>query len=302
MPTHRHDVLKRLLPTSFRDVAFEAEKVELEFGHASVAHTYRGRDGGRVENLGRDPAVHTFRIPFLRSLDPDFYPNRFRKFLAAFQDGSSGPLVHPELGELTVKPNGKVKTSWEAGQRAGVVVECVFIEADEDGEFARSILAKAPYDFVEKRAADAKAALLTLPSGQDEDLFNTLFGLLDDALAILRKVTGAIDMARMSVDNMMAAAAKVVSVCNDLMIAIEKTWDPAAYEGLVALRDVAKGAGEQVQEFLGNKIQIKIIPRDMPLEAAARFVGAGLDDFLRFNAGLAGASRVDKGTQVFVGA
>lgn len=297
MTKHKHDVLGRLLPTSFRTVAFEAERVELEFGHATVVHTFPGRDGGRVENLGRDPAVHTLRIPFLRSLDPDFYPNRFRKFLAAFSDGSAGPLVHPELGELTVKPNGKVKVSWESTTRAGVFVEATFLEADDDGGFASAILAKAPYDFVEQRAADAKKALLGLPKGPDPSLFDKL----DEGLALLRKVTGAIDMARLSMSNIITAFARVVTVCDDLMFAVEKTFDPDAYEGLAALRDVIKGAGDQIREIFGSAIQVKTVPRDMPVEAAAAFFGAGLDAFLRLNSGLAGSSSVDKGTLVFIG-
>jgi DNA circularisation protein N-terminus len=295
VPKNQHDVLSRMLPTSFRDVAFEAERVELEFGHATVVHTYPGRDGGRVENLGRDPAVHTFRIHFLRSLDPDFYPNRFRKFLAAFSDGSAGPLVHPELGELTVKPNGKIKTAWEAGQRAGIVVEAVFIEADDDGEFGRAILARAPYDFVEQRAADAKKAILALPSPPDGSIFDKL----DSAVRLLRKVTGAIDQARLSVSNVLASVAAVITACNDLMLAIEKTWDPQAYEGLLALVDVCNGAADQVENILGKKIVVKTILRDMPLESAARFVSMGLDDFLTFNPGLAAFSQVAAGTVVF---
>lgn len=296
MATNQHDVLRRLLPTSFRDVAFETERVELEFGHATVVHTYPGRDGGRVENLGRDPAVHTLRIFFLRSLDPDFYPNRFKKFLAAFSDGSAGPLVHPELGELTVKPNGKIKIPWEATTRSGVIVEATFIESDEDGEFGRSILAKAPYDFVEQRAADAKKALLALPKPPDPDFFDQL----DEGLALLRSVTGAIDMARLSMSNVFAAFARVVTVVDALMASVENTFDPDAYEGLVALRDVAKGAGDQVKEFAGEGIKVKTVPRDMPIETAAAIFGVDLDDFLQLNSGLAGSSQVDKGTKVFV--
>lgn len=293
---HRSDVFGNLLTMSFRGVVFDAESVGLEVKQATVTHVYPGRDGGRTEHLGRDPNAHRFRIPFLRSLDQDLYPNRWRAFLVAFSDGSTGPLVHPELGEVKVKPISASQT-WSAGARAGVWVDAVFIESDEDGEaFARSLKKKAPYFLVEANAAKAKAALAPLDFGPDA---GDLFDKLDAAVAQFRKVTGAIDVSRMLVSNVFAAVAGVIAAANGLMVAVEKTWDPRAYEGLVALVDVCNGAADQAAEIAGKKVVAKTLRRDLRVEAAAKFVGASLEDFLRFNAGFADASVVPSGTIVF---
>lgn len=296
MAEHQHDVLSNLLTTSFRDVEFDAERIELEVGHATVVHTYPERDGGIVESLGRDPAIHTLKIPFLHSLDPDLYPNRFRKFLAAFLDGSTGVLVHPEIGEVDVKPNGKLKTAWEADKRAGCVIECTFIESTEDGEaFDRAIKRKAPYALVEQRASFAKTALLAVPNGPDSDLFDAL----DGAVLAMKKVMGEIDQARLSMSNIFAAFARVVSTANDIMTVCERTMDYRSYDGLIALSDLIGAAADQVKEAFGKTIIAKTIRRDMPVEGAAKFIGSSLDDFLRLNPGLAEASVVTAGTIVF---
>ncbi|MCU0686941.1 MAG: DNA circularization N-terminal domain-containing protein [Polyangiaceae bacterium] len=292
---HKNDVFGAMLQASFRGVVFECQRAEIEINHATVVHTYPDRNGGRVENLGREPIPYRFKIPFLRGVDPVMYPQRWREFCTAFQDGSTGDLIHPELGAVRVKPT-KSMHPWVPETRDGVVVECTFLESNEDGEaFARSLAQKAPYLIVEASFTKAKAALLALPEPPDENLFDQL----EKAKNALRVVAGTIDRGRVGIDNVFARVAGVIVAADVLMTSVEKTWDPAAYEGLKALSDLASAAAAQAEEIAGKRIVPRRVPRDMPVEAAAAFVAMTLDAFFDFNPSLAGASGVRKGEIVY---
>jgi prophage DNA circulation protein len=289
------DIFGNLLTASFRGVAFPAARIELGVGHSQATHLYPRRDGGRTEHLGRDPNPHTFKIPFLRSIDKALYPGRWREFIAAYADGSSGQLMHPELGPIQVKPL-KSTTIWEPDKRDGCWVDAPFLESDEDGEaFARAVKKAAPYFLVESSAARAKEALQKLPSPPKPDLFDAL----DAAKNRLRVVAGAVDQARLSVSNVLAAIAGVVAAGNALMSSIEKAFDPDAYEGLAALSDMIAAATDQAKEFAGKAVVVRRIARGQPVESAAAEVGMSTEDFLQFNPRFADASEVPAGTSVF---
>lgn len=291
---HKNDVFGAMLQASFRGVVFECQRAEIEINHATVVHTYPDRDGGRVENLGREPVPYRFKIPFLRGVDPVMYPQRWREFCAAFSDGSTGDLVHPELGVVRVKPT-KSLHPWVPETRDGVVVDATFIESNEDGEaFARSLAQKAPYLVVEAAFVKAKTALLKLPQPPAPGLFDQL----EKAKNALGAVAGTVNRARLAVDGVFGRVQGVVVAADAIMTSVEKTWDPAAYEGLKALSDLASAAAAQAEEIAGKRIVPRRVPRDMPVEAAA-FAAMSLDDFLDFNPALASADGVRKGEVVF---
>ncbi len=289
------DIFPNLLTASFRGVVFPVAGMSMKVSQTLVEHVYPDRDGGRVEGTGRNPTRYTFRVPMRRCVAEGFYPDGWRALVKACSDRSTGTLVHPELGGLDVKPSDAT-SQWAAGARDGADVDLEFVESTEDGEvLARLLAQKAPYFVVEEATARAREALLALPDGPGEDLFD----LLDAAKARMRQVAGAIDQNRLSISNVLAAFAGFVSAADQIMTSIEKTWDPAAYEGYQALAIAVGAAADQANEIVGKTVTRKRIPKAMTVAGAAAFVAMTLDDFLRFNPALADASEVPAGASVF---
>ena len=88
----------RLLPASFRGVAFWVDQAKNPVGHKGQLHEYPQRDDPYFEGLGRQAKIHDLTA-FL--VGPDCLEQR-DKLLAALEAGS-GELVHPWLGRMQVK-------------------------------------------------------------------------------------------------------------------------------------------------------------------------------------------------------
>ena len=143
------DPFPLLLGYAFRGLGFPVVDTMLEVRQDLVIHKFADRDGAHVEGTGRHPFQITARIPFLNGIQPgpqetwqsnSLYPLQWRGFFKACCDNSSGTLVHPELGPLTVKVE-HCRTVWAAAKRSGVEVEVSWIESDDSGTALASALA-----------------------------------------------------------------------------------------------------------------------------------------------------------------
>ncbi|WP_338885096.1 DNA circularization N-terminal domain-containing protein [Xenorhabdus sp. TH1] len=94
-----------LCPASFRGVPFAVISGESVFGRRQAVHEYPYRDTAWIEDLGRATRRITLRGFIIQDSviynAPDVITQR-KNLVAACETGSTGTLVHPTLGELTV--------------------------------------------------------------------------------------------------------------------------------------------------------------------------------------------------------
>ncbi|WP_337049776.1 DNA circularization protein [Serratia fonticola] len=96
---------EHLHPASFRGVPFGVVQGEGVFGRRQAVHEYPYRDKAWIEDMGRATRRFTIRGFLMQSSGlytaPDVMTQR-DSLIAACETGTSGTLVHPTLGELTV--------------------------------------------------------------------------------------------------------------------------------------------------------------------------------------------------------
>ncbi|WP_340620308.1 DNA circularization protein [Xenorhabdus siamensis] len=96
---------EHLHPASFRGVPFAVVSGESVFGRRQAVHEYPYRDTAWLEDLGRATRRITIRGFIIQNSAvydaPDVITQR-KNLVAACETGSTGTLVHPTLGELTV--------------------------------------------------------------------------------------------------------------------------------------------------------------------------------------------------------
>ncbi|WP_338803572.1 DNA circularization N-terminal domain-containing protein [Xenorhabdus griffiniae] len=97
--------VEHLRPASFRGVPFAVVSGESVFGRRQAVHEYPYRDTAWIEDLGRATRRITLRGFIIQDSviynAPDVITQR-KNLVAACETGSTGTLVHPTLGELTV--------------------------------------------------------------------------------------------------------------------------------------------------------------------------------------------------------
>lgn len=119
-----------LLPASFRGAPFEVLRTR-DMGKAAVPeHHYPYRDGGAVEDMGRDMR----RIEITAALWGDAYETTLQKLLKALGQRGKGELVHPVLGPVQAQA-----LDWDVPHSAErpnyVEVTMRFVVPDEDPQF-----------------------------------------------------------------------------------------------------------------------------------------------------------------------
>ncbi|REF27627.1 DNA circularization protein [Xenorhabdus cabanillasii] len=96
---------EHLHPASFRGVPFAVISGESVFGRRQAVHEYPYRDTAWIEDLVRATRKITIRGFIIQNSAvydaPDVITQR-KNLVAACETGSTGTLVHPTLGELTV--------------------------------------------------------------------------------------------------------------------------------------------------------------------------------------------------------
>ncbi|OTA14304.1 DNA circulation protein [Xenorhabdus vietnamensis] len=96
---------EHLHPASFRGVPFAVVSGESVFGRRQAVHEYPYRDTAWIEDLGRATRKITLRGFIVQDSlvyhAPDVITQR-KNLVAACETGSTGTLIHPTLGELTV--------------------------------------------------------------------------------------------------------------------------------------------------------------------------------------------------------
>jgi prophage DNA circulation protein len=172
--------LHTLLPASFRGAAAEVRSVKDMGENALAEHNYPYRNGGDVENFGRD--AHKVPVEFI--LWGDDYEPKLKALVTAFEALDAGELVHPVFGSMQCHAK-----NWEVSHTAEeynyCTVSVTFVEANADMPFFNRSLPNALGGLAGLQCLQALDALLTQYEGY-MDMAMAYLGAGSSALSLLR--------------------------------------------------------------------------------------------------------------------
>jgi prophage DNA circulation protein len=103
---------------SFRGVQFDVESISDSTDRRVVEHKFPYRDGGNLEDTGRDPRAWDIEATFFGA----DYLQRFIDLMRVADEGATGPFVHPVQGTFDRCKVISVRASHEAQRRDSVAV------------------------------------------------------------------------------------------------------------------------------------------------------------------------------------
>ena len=172
--------LNTLLPASFRGVTAEVRSIKDSGENALAEHNYPYRNGGDIENFGRDALKSAIEFVFWG----DDYESRLQSFVSALEVLEAGELVHPILGVKQCDAKG-----WEVSHSAEeydyCTVSVTFLESNADMPFFNRSLPNALGGLAGLQCLQALDALLTQYEGY-MDMAMAYLGAGSSALSLLR--------------------------------------------------------------------------------------------------------------------
>jgi prophage DNA circulation protein len=282
----------------WRGINIPITTMKVAVRHDLVQHKYWGVDAANVESTGRSPMEIEATIPFVNGIVPGkgekwgvLYPTTFRDFLKAFADGTSGILVHPELGDILCKPES-LSFDHEAQRRDGVVVTAKWIETVElDKENPLSLFGSSPIQNAELAALDLDASKEDLLKLVPDAEFNeeTFEDFVD-------KLTDVADTVSSTVTLFANKPKQLLYRVQRLQNSIERagnvlTW--TATESLEKLKEAAIAMHDAVVDAskgnfnslnpLPRKMKRYITPATMGIANIAAATGATVDELIDLN-------------------
>jgi prophage DNA circulation protein len=161
-----NDALADTFPFGWRDVHAPCRTYENHGQQDSADHKRVDRDGARIELMGRNPYEFKVSILFINGLTPgpneqwggNLYPGEYQKFVAAFEDRSTGVFVHPVFGPINCKCLSFTDRI-DAELRNGVIVEALFRDTlVDDTSTAISLGTVSAFSTASVAAGDLDAA------------------------------------------------------------------------------------------------------------------------------------------------
>ena len=296
------DILSKLPQLQWRGIVVPCQANSLSFEHGQAEHYQHGSDGAYVEHTGRKSARFSFRIPFrvgiagsYTNIYENLYPETFRDFWNACLDGSTGVLLHPEFGEIDAKVSS-FRLSVDPMQRDGYDVDVDWIETVEAGV---SIADNALSPISE---AVGLAEGLEETSGEINPPITYDDGSGDDLLTTLKKIEGALLLAQLEVQDMLASINNAVSGVNSMIDLCNNVTDPEAWGVMESLKQIeanlqtAKDKLSPSQE----RIEFVIAARTMTTREAAASASMDLAAFFEVNPRLARSPEIRQGKEYFV--
>jgi hypothetical protein len=135
--TQSVDILEQLVGPEWKNVPFPMSQLRNAGGADLIEHKRPGKNKYHVESTGTNNLVIATTIPFRNNIVPGPsekwsgrkpYPELFRAFLDACEEGTTGPLIHPELGRIYCKARHWDWT-YDPNRRDGVDFEVEWIES-----------------------------------------------------------------------------------------------------------------------------------------------------------------------------
>lgn len=286
------DIAKELLTPSFRKVYFIPTEWSLSFDHDQTEHKYPDRDSARVEATGRNPTRYRFKAVFRQGIEKtlrekDLYPGRWREFVRACLDRSTGELIHPELGPLKAKCKS-LSTSFDPNRRDGVDVDVEFVESsDDESEFESLLAEKSPIN-----AAIAAADLAKPINPADYPKYPEGLGG-QSPLDALKKLKST-ELAEASIQNLLSTIDTYTNAMLELSETIQELDNPDNYPLIDSLSKIIDALGLLATSLVSTKkaTTVVLITQTMPLFAVASMFSMSVEDLLKLNPILANDTSV----------
>lgn len=297
------DILQNLIGPEWRGVPFPLVRMRTSGSNDLVQHKHPDQDGFHVECTGANNRTIEAEIPFLNNLRPapsekwlgrTPYPELFRAFILACVDKTSGPLVHPEFGELNVKCE---RWSFELAPspRDGAIVHVEWIESVDDGNFLGSYTQPSPVASAVALASQLDDQITELtpppPELQEDpasfsDMMRFLQSVPDTATLLSKQVGGMFGRAAAKLDRLDEAMKRFNTV----------RWWPIV-DGAEHLRaslfDMEKKFG------VDQKVMREYIVRaPATLSMLAQILGQDVDAMIRLNRNFMSKPVVPAGARV----
>lgn len=307
--------LESLNPCSWKGIEFPITMMRTQLKHDIAQHKTWGVDGARLEATGRAPLTFHANIPFINHISPGkneswefLYPQTYRKFLAQSAVGTSGILVHPELGPIKCKLDS-CDTTWSGVRRGGVDVDASWTE-DIDDDKTEDVFSKA------SPLAEAGQVMLALKETEDTfDGFKTVAAatstnnrvvlpdypkrktsLADD----LRKISGAINAIGLEGGRVFAHIDALIYRVNAIEQAAKRSTDVFTI-GVIQNTQRAKDALRRLKKDILNKQRktvIFVVRKPMTLAAIANATGDSVSDIAQLNPRIMSYPVVPKDTYI----
>ena len=299
-----NQVVLKLAPLRWRGIALYVSEIVTDFSHSQVERPYPYVDVPGHDHTGFDGVKVTATLHFLNTIEPGMYPDRWLPFRDAVFDGSSGPLEHPDVGEITARVlNGSLRIT--AQSIAGVMCSVTWVQSRD--EVSDVIGFGIPGGESEENAEAADEALgeltLVYPDGEPDTTLDGMVSQIESGIFSLgQEINGAVNKAQGLINKHL-----------DALDLIGQTWGPSdpagrnrnagnparavAETALLALYDnFGKRASDQQQK--ARPVSVFFLQAQTPLPSLASALGNTVDEILGLNPSLASSPTVSAGAKV----
>jgi len=294
------DILEKLLPLAWRGISVHALANDAEGSHNLVEHNQYGVSGGEQENTCRKSMRYSFKVLFdngIAGSNGELYPRRFREFWTACLDRTTGPLIHPEFGLQDCKV-GPFKVHYDPTWRGGASMDVTWFETIEKG-LSADLASASPITYAVGLAGDLEklsGAIDPVPTYDD--------GSGDSPLDALKKIQGAMLLAQLTMDDLVASVQNVINGINGMMDQLKGLTDEKSWAALETCAEIVNALTQSAENLGANMGKKKIDSRTTPAAASAPRLaakyGQSLEDFFSLNPWTATTDPVPAGSDVFI--
>ena len=297
------DVLQQLLGAEWRGIPFPMGHMDTALSNDLVQHKRPDQVGYHVECTGTNNLIVTATIPFRNNIRPApsekwfgrvLYPELYRAFFSACADGSTGPFVHPELGQLNVKCR-HMRSRFDSSRRDGIDVDVEWEQSLDDGEFIGAISQPSPVAVATSLATQLDEQVSELvpppPEMQEdpisfEEMMRSLQAIPDTATLLSHQVAGMFNRITAKIDRLEDAMARFNTV---------RYWPIVD-----AIEHMRATVFDMQRKFAVDEKVIReyLVLSPLTLTAIAQILKQNIDDMIRLNRNLIEDPVIDRGTRV----
>lgn len=273
------------LPFSWKNVHAPITAFRTSMRHDLAQHRMWKRDGANVESTGLAPLQFHATIPFLKTLAPaknekwtDLYPGVWRTFLSVSAKGTTGVLVHPELGDIKCKLESFESSTVRGGQEC----EVTWIQTLTDDDVNNSLTYETPLSNAVKYSLELTGQV---KSAKDLDLpefpKNGNRTLDDD----LRDIAGLVNSVGLTGSRVFAKIDSVIYRVNAIERAVNYSTDVFKV-GILQNTQRVKDAMRALKKDVLNKRRKTVlyyVRRPMTLSNIVHEAGDNLNDIVELN-------------------
>lgn len=305
-PNEQPPPFDTLIGFSWRDSDYPLASISVSFEHDLAEHRYVGVDGANVEGTGRGPMKITAKIPFFNGIAPgkgehwqsgDLYPSAFRDFMQDMANRDIGSIIHPELGEIRVKPHS-FEQEHDPLHRDGVLVTATWVETIEDVDSDINLDNNLPQVNAQIAAVDLdanNADIRGLADGYTPPVFT------DDFDTFLNKIAGIGNQFQLQTSLALNKPAQMLARIKRTEDAITAAATPLTWpisDACERMKNAMFDLANSVTKTNRRPVKRYTTPTSMTLSQVGQATGAKQDDLINLNPQLLQNPTVNAGTVV----